>query len=88
MHKSTILKGVIRKSNQAKKYVKGFRLFDKVVYQGKECFVWGRRTSGYFLLKTLDGKKVKDGVHPKYLKLLERSSTYLIADKTEELLSR
>lgn len=79
LHKSTILKGGIRKFNQAKKYVQGFRLFDKVLYQGKECFVWGRRTSGYFLLKTLDGKKVKDGVHPKHLKLLERSSTYLIA---------
>lgn len=79
LHKSTILKGGIRKSNQAKRYVHGFRLFDKVLYKGTECFVWGRRTKGGFLLKTLDGKRVKDGVHPKYLQLLERSTTYLIA---------
>lgn len=48
LHKATILKGGIRKNNQALKYVKGFRLYDKVLYQGTECFVWGRRTSGSF----------------------------------------
>ena len=79
LHKAAILKSGIRKSNQAAKYVKGFRLFDKVFYQGQECFIWGRRTSGSFLLRTLDGAKVKDGVGAKYLKLLERSSDYLIA---------
>ena len=46
LHKATILKGGIRKANQAEKYVCGFRLYDKVLYNGIECFVWGRRTSG------------------------------------------
>jgi N6-L-threonylcarbamoyladenine synthase len=78
LHKATILKGGVRKSNQAVKYVKGFRLFDKVKYNGQECFIWGRRTSGSMLLKLLDGTKVKDGVGYKRLKLLERSSNYLI----------
>lgn len=78
LHKATILKGGIRKSNQAPKYVKGFRLFDKVRYQRQECFIWGRRISGSFLLRLLDGTKVKDGVGCKHLKLLERSSSYLI----------
>lgn len=78
LHKATILKGGVRKSNQAHKYVKGYRLFDKVSYKGIECFIWGRRASGSFLLKELDGTKVKDGVGYKYLKLLERSSNYLI----------
>ena len=77
LHKATILKGGIRKSNQAAKYVKGFRLFDKVRYQGQECFIWGRRTSGSFLLRTLDGVMVKDGAGWKHLTLLERSSNYL-----------
>ena len=77
LHKATILKGGIRKSNQAAKYVKGFRLFDKVRYQGQECFIWGRRTSGSFLLRTLDGVIVKDGAGWKHLTLLERSSNYL-----------
>ena len=53
--------------------------FDKVLYQGRECFVWGRRTSGSFLLRTIDGAKVKDGVGYRNLTLLERSTNYLIA---------
>lgn len=79
LHKANILKGGIRKRNHASAYVKGFRLFDKVYYQNTECFIWGRRVSGSFLLKKLDGTKIKDGVSFKYLKLLERSSNYLIA---------
>lgn len=78
IHKAKILKGGIRKINQAPKFVKDFRLFDKVCYQGQECFIWGRRTSGSFLLKLLDGSKVKDGVGYKRLALLERGSSYLI----------
>lgn len=78
LHKSSILKGGVRKNNQAPTYVKGFRLFDKVKYQGQECFVWGRRTTGSFLLRLLDGTKVKDGVGYKHLTLLERSSNYLV----------
>lgn len=57
----------------------GFRLYDKVLYQGGECFVWGRRRSGSFLLRTIDGTKVKDGVGYRNLTLLERSTNYLIA---------
>ena len=79
LHKATILKGGMRKANQAEKYVYGFRLYDKVLYNGIECFVWGRRASGSFLLRKLCGAKVKDGVSYKHLKLLERSQNYLIA---------
>lgn len=79
LHKATILPGGIRKSNQATRYVRGFRLFDKVSYQGEECFIWGRRSSGSFLLKLLDGTKVKDGVGCKHIRLLERSASYLIS---------
>lgn len=76
LHKATILKGGVRKNNQAPTYVKGFRLFDKVRCNGIECFVWGRRTSGSFLLRLIDGTKVKEVV-PSKLKLLERSSNYI-----------
>lgn len=79
LHKATILKGGVRKTNQAEKYICGFRLYDKVLYNGIECFVWGRRTSGSFLLRQLNGEKVKDGVSYKHLKLLERSQSYLVA---------
>lgn len=79
LHKATILKGGIRKNNQAPKYVKGFKLFDKVLFEGKICFIWGRRSSGSMLLRQLDGNKVKDSVGYKKIFLLERSSNYLIA---------
>ena len=79
IHKAVYQKGGIRKNNQAPTYVKGFRLFDKVLFNGQECFVWGRRSSGAFLLRLLDGTKVKDGVGYKKLTLLERSKNYLIA---------
>ena len=71
IHKSTILKGGIRKRNQAEYEVKGFRLFDKVQYKGQECFIFGRRASGSFDIRTLDGTKLSAGVTYKKLKLLE-----------------
>lgn len=79
LHKCKTLKGGIRKSNQAPIYVKDFRLFDKVEYNGEVCFVWGRRATGYFVLKTLDGKTIHNSANSKKLKLLERSSNYIIA---------
>ena len=78
IHKATINKGGVRKLNQAPKYVKGFRLFDKVLYNNKECFIWARRTSGSMLLRLLDGTLIKDGAGYRSIKLLERSSNYLI----------
>jgi hypothetical protein len=44
LHKATIKKGSKRQRNMAPKYVHGFRLFDCVNYQGKVCFVFGRRS--------------------------------------------
>lgn len=78
LHKASILEGGIRKNNQAPRYVKGFRLWDKVSYNGTECFISGRRTSGYFMLKTLDGKAFHNSASTKNLRLLERSTNYLI----------
>ena len=78
LHKATINKGGVRKLNQAPKYVFGYRLFDKVKFSGKECFIWGRRTSGYFVVKTIDGKVVHNSASYKKLKLLERSNNYII----------
>lgn len=77
LHKMTIAKGSVRKANQAAKEVKGFRLFDKVLYQGTECFIFGRRTSGHFDLRLLDGTKVSASALWKRLTLLERSKTLL-----------
>ena len=78
LHRATILKGGIRKLNQTPTYIHNFRLFDKVQYEDTECFVWGRRATGYFLLRNIIGEKIADGVKYTKLNLLERSSNYLI----------
>lgn len=77
LHKATIPKGGCRKANQAAKYVYGYRLFDQVKYKGKECFVFGRRTSGYFDICTLDNVKVSPSASYKKLHLLTHSNTVL-----------
>ena len=79
LHKAAILTGGIRKSNQTEKYVFGYRLFDKVQFNGQDCFIWGRRTSGYFVVKTIDGKVIHNSASFKKLNLVERASNYLIA---------
>lgn len=78
IHKATILKGGVRKINQAPYLVKGFRLFDKVKYNGIECFIFGRRSSGSFDIRMLDGTKVKAGISCNKLKLLEVRKNFLI----------
>ena len=77
LHKTTILKGGYRKANQAPKHVFGFRLFDKVSYKGRPCFVFGRRSSGSFDIRTLDGEKISAGVSYKRLKPLAKATTIL-----------
>ena len=77
LHKSTILKGGYRKASQAPKYVFGFRLFDMVSYKGIPCFVFARRSSGWFDIRTLGGKKISAGVSYKRLKPLAKSTTIL-----------
>ena len=74
IHKANLLKGGRKKLNQAAYEVHGFRLFDKVRYDGRECFIFGRRTSGYFDLRKIDGTKVSPSASYKKLKLLEKSS--------------
>ncbi len=78
LHKATLLKGGVRKANKAPRYVLGFQLFDKVRYNGQECFIFGRRSSGYFDLRLLDGTKISAGVSYKKLRLVETASTLLI----------
>ena len=60
IHKNTILKGGYRKRNQAPYEVMGFRLYDKVLYKGQECFIFGRRADGRFAVRLLDGTKLNE----------------------------
>ena len=77
IHKMAILKGGIRKKNQAPTYVKGFKLFDLVVF--------GRRSNGFFDMRTLNGEKVNKGsINCKKLKLLVRQVGFIVEQRKEE----
>lgn len=78
LHKATVRKRGQRQRNTAPKYVQGFRLFDCVRYQGKPCFVFGRRSSGYFDLRALDGTKISASANCKKLTNVQRASACLV----------
>lgn len=84
IHKANYSKGGVRKRNQCAYVTKGYRLWDKVLYSNKEYLVTGRRTRGYFILKTLTGDVVRD-VNYKKLRLLENARGYLIERKRRNL---
>lgn len=81
IHKANILKGGKKKLNQASYLVKGFRLFDKVLYENQECFIFGRRSTGYFDLRKLDGTRIHNSASYKKLKLLDSRKNYIIERK-------
>lgn len=82
IHKNTILKGGVRKRNQASYFVKGFRLFDKVMYKGQECFIFGRRSTGSMDLRLLDGTHINASVSYKKLELIESRKNYITERRT------
>ena len=81
IHKSNKRKGGILVNNQAPYEVKGYRLFDKVKYQGEEYYIFGRRQTGYFDIRDLEGNKVNKGtINHKKLKLVEKRK-YLLTTR-------
>ena len=82
IHKNTILKGDIRKRNQAPYFVKGFRLFDKVLYKGQECFIFGRRSTGRMDLRLLDGTHINASVGYKNIRLIDSRKNYITERRT------
>ncbi len=64
--------------NTAERFVCGFQRFDKVLYNGVECFIFGRRKTGYFHLRKLDGTKIHSSAKQTKLTLLESAKTLLI----------
>ena len=77
LYKLNKLKGGRLKRNQSAYMIKGYRLFDVVHYQGKEYYVGGKRTRGYFCLKDSNGKMVADSVSYKKLRFLHKSNGYV-----------
>ena len=85
IHKDTILKKGVRKANQAARKVAGYGLNDKVMYAGQLCYIHGRRSSGYFDIRRLDGTRVHAGIHYRHLTLVERANTNLIYKEVVEV---
>lgn len=81
LHKNTILPGGYRKANKAERYVYGFQLFDQVKFNGQNGFIFGRRSSGSFDLRKLDGTKLSAGVSYKKLTLIQKAKTILTERK-------
>lgn len=77
--------------NTTERFILGFQRYDKVRWngwngwngkKGGECFIFGRRVSGYFDLRKLDGSKICASAKAKELSLLERAKTLLIERRT------
>lgn len=64
--------------NTAPRIIHGFQRYDKVIWNGLECFVFGRRERGYFNLQKLDGTIIHKDANVKGITLLERSNTFLV----------
>ena len=64
--------------NTAERFVCRFQRFDKVLCNGIECFIFGRRKTGYFDLRKLDGTKIHSSAKHTKLTLLESAKTLLI----------
>ncbi len=82
IHKANILKGGKKKLKQAPYLVNGFRLFDKVKYNNEECFIFGRRKSGYFDLRKLTGETIHKSANCKALEVIEKARSLLCERRT------
>ena len=80
LHKASIIKGGIRKNNQAPREVHGYRLMDSVVYAERSCFVNGRRQSGYFSLSDISGHVLAASVNYKHLNLINHNNTNIMEE--------
>lgn len=84
IHKAKILKGGRKKLNQAPFLVKGYRLFDLVKYQKELYYIFGRRSSGFFDIRRLDGIKINNGsVSCKHIRLIDARKTLIIEKRVQ-----
>ena len=79
IHKCKTNKGGIRKLNQTPKFVFGYQLFDRVLYSKQEAFIFGRRSSGGFDIRKLDGTKINANISYKKLRHIEYRKPLLIS---------
>ena len=77
LHKLTVHKGGCRELSKQERVLRGFRLYDKVLYDNEEYFIFGRREKGAFVIENLSGTRKTERA-PSKLKLLEMQKTLLV----------
>ena len=75
--KAKILKGSVKKMNQAPYEVLGYRLFDKIKVGNEIGFISGRRQRGDFKLVRFDGSVIGTDVNYKKITLIAKRSGYI-----------
>jgi len=83
LHKANPIKGGKRPNKSIGK-AHGFKIYDKVEYQGKTYLVVALRNSGYFSLGDLSGKRLFDSVKYTKLRLIEHTKTLIFMESKEE----
>lgn len=65
--------------NTAPREILGFRRFDKVMWEGTEAIIFGRRSTGNFDIRDINGQSLHKSIHARNLRLLERANTLLVS---------
>lgn len=65
IHKMKIPKGGTKRPNQSPFEIFGFRLFDRVRFDSKFYFIYGRRKTGSFNIRDINGENKKDVIYKK-----------------------
>ena len=80
IHKMIMNRGNYRKLNQSPYILNGYRLFDKVIFNGKIGFVSARRRNGSYRVRDIFWDSISEGVMFRKLRFVE-SRQYYLCDK-------
>ncbi|MDR1542266.1 MAG: hypothetical protein LBU32_30685 [Clostridiales bacterium] len=84
IHKAAVNKGGKGKLNQSPKHAFGFQLFGRVqMPDGRKGFIFGRRSSGSFDVRSLDGEKISAGISYKKIKQPLAGRTSIPAERKD-----
>ena len=79
LHEMLPKKGGIRPPVILPKFIYGYQISDKVLCQGKVGFISGRRQSGSFAVKDINGDFIRRNITYKKLKLIEQRTSLMFA---------
>lgn len=77
LHEALPKKGGIRPPATLLKFIYGYQISDKVLCKGKVGFISGRRQSGNFAVKDINGDFINKGITYKKLKLIEQRTSMM-----------